>query len=132
MARRSILAEDETVGIDMSPMIDCIFILLIFFIVTTVFVDEQGIQVDKPDAAATAMNEEADDIAIEITENNQILLDDTEVPLQQVAERVRAKLGDATSLTIRAHSKSKHGVFTSVWDAARSGGAHLLSFSTVD
>ena len=41
-------------GIDMSPLIDCVFILLIFFIVTTVFVEETGVEVDKPQAASAS------------------------------------------------------------------------------
>ena len=63
MARRSLIDQDEdATEINLSPMIDCIFILLIFFIVTTVFVEETGLQVAKPDAAApwpltTAMQE---------------------------------------------------------------------------
>ncbi|MCA9321738.1 MAG: biopolymer transporter ExbD, partial [Planctomycetes bacterium] len=46
------LDEDGETGIDMSPLIDCVFILLIFFIVTTVFVEETGVEVDKPQAAS--------------------------------------------------------------------------------
>ena len=53
MARRSILEDEEPIGIDLSPMIDCVFILLIFFIVTTTFVDETGIEVDRPTAASS-------------------------------------------------------------------------------
>ena len=52
MPRRSVLSPDDETEINLSPMIDCIFILLIFFIVTTVFVEEKGLQVAKPDAAA--------------------------------------------------------------------------------
>ena len=44
--------EDERRGIDISPLIDCVFILLIFFIVTTTFVEETGVEVDKPQAAS--------------------------------------------------------------------------------
>jgi biopolymer transport protein ExbD len=43
-------ADDEEVAIDLSPMIDCVFILLIFFIVTTVFVEDSGVEVTKPQA----------------------------------------------------------------------------------
>ena len=67
MPRRSILSEDEPTGINLSSMIDCIFILLIFFIVTTVFVEEKGLQVSKPDAAATSPQDENENVVIEIT-----------------------------------------------------------------
>ena len=76
MARRSVLetTESET-EINLSPMIDCIFILLIFFIVTTVFVQEKGLRVNKPDAAAIPSAEEKSNLMIEITANNKVLLD---------------------------------------------------------
>jgi len=52
MPPRRLSESEEATEINLSPMIDCIFILLIFFIVTTVFVEETGLQVNKPDAAA--------------------------------------------------------------------------------
>ena len=53
-ARRSITDTDEPMDINISPLIDMVFILLIFFIVTTVFVEETGVEVEKPEAASAA------------------------------------------------------------------------------
>ena len=133
MARRSILdeAEDAT-EINLSPMIDCIFILLIFFIVTTVFVDEQGLQVAKPDAAAAASTEDKESLAVEITQENKILLDGKEILIGDVTRRVKAALVDEeTPVVIRAHEKAGHGVFVAVWDAVKLTGAAAQSFNTV-
>jgi biopolymer transport protein ExbD len=133
MARRSILREDEPLEIDLSPMIDCIFILLIFFIVATVFVEEKGLQVAKPDAAATDLGEENENLVLQITARNQIVFEGQEIGLGDVANRVRAGVTDPdTAVVVRAHEKSDHGVFVSVWDAARRGGAEKLSFSTTN
>jgi biopolymer transport protein ExbD len=133
MARRSMLAEEEETNIDLSSMIDCIFILLIFFIVTTVFVEEKGLQVNKPEAAASTSNEESDSVVLQITAENQILMDGKPIPLADVARQVAEGMSDAeTPVTIRAHEKSSHGTFLSVWDAAKQGGAVMLSFSTVN
>jgi biopolymer transport protein ExbD len=133
MARRSIVGEDEATEINLSPMIDCIFILLIFFIVTTVFVEEQGLQVDKPDVAATASPDQTESVRIEITAENKILLDAEEIGLADVTTRVRSALVDEdTPVNIRAHEKTSHGTFVSVWDAARRGGAVALSFTTLN
>jgi len=133
MAKRSILAEDENTEINLSPMIDCIFILLIFFIVTTVFVEEQGFAVNKPDAAAAATTEEKDNFVLEITAENKILIAGSEVALSEVTSRVKAAGVEADEpITIRAHERSEHGLFVSVWDAARRGGAETLSFTTVN
>jgi biopolymer transport protein ExbD len=133
MAKRSILSEDESTDIDLSPMIDCIFLLLIFFIVSTVFVEEQGLQVNKPDAAAASSAEENQNVTFEITAENKILFEEREISLADVAGRVKAGLqGPETPVVIRAHEKSDHGAFVGVWDAARRGGAETLSFTTVN
>ena len=55
--KNSSSADSGEPGIDLSPMLDCVFILLIFFIVTTTFVDETGVEVDKPQAASAAQLE---------------------------------------------------------------------------
>jgi len=133
MPRRSILSEEEKTEMNLSPMIDCIFILLIFFIVTTVFVEEQGIQVDKPDAAAADPMDDSESIVFEITADGRVLLDDREVAISDVATDVKSRIeGDETPVSIRAHEKSHHGTFVAVWDAARRGGARSLSFTTIN
>ena len=133
MARRSVLSEEENTEINLSPMIDCIFILLIFFIVTTVFVEEQGVQVSKPDAAAAASLEENESVTLEITAQNKVLLDGSEISLVDVANKVKSAVADPdTPVVIRSHEKADHGVFVTVWDQAKRGGAKALSFSTVN
>jgi biopolymer transport protein ExbD len=132
MAKRSILGEETPTEINLSPMIDCIFILLIFFIVATVFVEEQGLQVAKPDAAATPSTEEDENVVVEITADNELIYEGEKITLGDVANRVRANLrGGDTPVVVRAHEKSDHGLFVAVWDAARRGGAEKLSFTTV-
>lgn len=133
MARRSIIHEDEETKVDLSPMIDCIFILLIFFIVATVFVEEKGLQASKPDAAAAKSEEESETVVVRITADNKVFVQDEEIRMSEVAGRVQSSLVDPeTPVVIRAHESSDHGVFVGVWDAARRGGAEMLSFSTVN
>jgi biopolymer transport protein ExbD len=133
MPRRSILSEEEQTEINLSPMIDCIFILLIFFIVTTVFVEEKGLQVNKPDAAAPSAMEETESVVLEITAENEILADGRKISLADVTNRVQTSLsGPETPVVLRAHESSDHGVFVAVWDAAKRGGAQTLSFTTVN
>ena len=60
-------------GIDISPLIDCVFILLIFFIVTTVFVEETGVEVDKPQAASSTQLEKTS-ILIALTEKGELVV----------------------------------------------------------
>jgi len=132
--RRTLFADEPDTKIDLSSMIDCVFILLIFFIVTTVFVEETGVQVAKPDAAASpATIEDQVDVRIEISADNKIKLDGREIALADVAALVKSGLEDPeTPVVIRANEKARHGTFVAVWDAARRGGAQMLSFNTVN
>jgi biopolymer transport protein ExbD len=131
--RHHLIEDEPQTEINLSSMIDCIFILLIFFIVTTVFVDEKGLQVNKPDAAAATSLDETQNVVLEITRENKILMDGKEISLADVPTRVKASVaGGDTPVVIRADEHSAHGAFVSVWDAARRGGAVTLSFSTVN
>ena len=133
MRRTSLLDRDEEeTAIDLSSMIDCIFILLIFFIVTTVFVEEKGFQVAKPDAAAAATAEESENLIFEINAQNRVAHDGQEISVADIAAKVRAGMKDETTpVMIRVHEKADHGFFVEVWDAARSAGAETLTFNTV-
>jgi len=133
MRRTSLLDEnEEPTEINLSSMIDCIFILLIFFIVTTVFVEEKGLQVSKPDAAAAASVDDSDNVVFEINAENRVIYDGREIPVAEVVARVKAGMkNEETPVVIRVNEKADHGAFVAVWDAARSAGAEALSFSTV-
>lgn len=134
MFKRSITASsDEETEINLSPMIDCIFILLIFFIVTTVFVEESGIQINKPDSAATPPppDEESETIVLEILENNKVYFEGNDIGIKGVKGKVKQRLkNNETPVSIKAHEKSDHGIFISVWDEVKLTGATQITFST--
>ena len=73
MRRRKKISQEET-GLDLTPMLDIVFIMLIFFIVTTSFVKESGIEVNRP-SAQTAERNEKGNILVAISENNEIYID---------------------------------------------------------
>jgi len=86
-----------------------------------------------PVAAASPSTDVAEFVVLHITAENQILHDGKVITLLDVEGRVRAGLREAdTPVVVRADEKSDHGVFVSVWDAARRGGAEQLSFSTTN
>ena len=131
MPRPSISAEsDGETEINLSPMIDCIFILLIFFIVTTVFVEEPGIDVYKP-RAVTDEDLEKNSIIIAISEDNKVVYGGKEVGVTGVGARVRALLNkDELPVIIQADARAEHGVFSDVWSEVRNAGAKKISVST--
>jgi len=131
--RRSILSESEkATEIDLSPMIDCIFILLIFFIVTTVFVEEPGVDVYRPDATVD-VDLEKNSIIIAVTADNRVVYGGKELGVAGVGARVRQLLnkGDLPVI-IQADVKADHGVFSDVWSEVKNAGAKKISVSTLN
>ena len=129
--RRSVLDESEEGNeINLSPMIDCIFILLIFFIVTTVFVEEPGIEVVRPDASLDA-DLEKNSIVIAISADDKVVYGGKELGVAGVGARVRHLLGrDPLPVIIQADSRADHGVFSAVWSEVQNAGATKISLST--
>jgi biopolymer transport protein ExbD len=129
--RRSVLADAEgATEINLSPMIDCIFILLIFFIVTTVFVEEPGVDILKPDATIDE-NLEKNSIIIAISPDNKVIYGGKELGIAGVGARVRQLLTrDELPVIIQADSRADHGVFSDVWSEIKNAGAKKISLST--
>jgi biopolymer transport protein ExbD len=129
---REASGDDESeVGIDMSPLIDCVFILLIFFIVTTVFVEETGVEVDKPQAASAAQLEKTS-ILIAITASGQVVYDNRDIGVAGVQAQVRRILqnGEQIPVIIQADQASQTGTLARVMDEAKLGGAEKISLAT--
>jgi biopolymer transport protein ExbD len=119
MRRKRNRAEDES-EVNLTPMLDVVFIMLIFFIVTASFVKEAGIDVTRP-PAATATRKERGNILIAITENDQIWMDRRQVDpraLRANIERLHAE-NPQGSVIIQADTNSKNGLLVMVMDAAR-------------
>ena len=131
--RRSIMDEAEmATEINLSPMIDCIFILLIFFIVTTVFVEEPGVEIYKPNATVDGELEKTS-IIIAITADNKIVYGGKELGVSGVGARVRQLLNrDELPVIIQADSRADHGVFSDVWSEVKNAGAKKISVSTLN
>jgi biopolymer transport protein ExbD len=131
MPRRSLVEEpDIEAEINLSPMIDCIFILLIFFIVTTVFIEEPGIDVVKPDATVD-VDLEKHSILIAISADNRVVYGGKEVGISGVGARVRQLLTkNDIPVIIQADSNAEHGVFSDVWSEVKNAGAKKISVST--
>ena len=122
-------AEDES-GIDITPMLDVVFIMLIFFIVTATFVKEAGIDVNRPDAA-TAVKQEKANILIAINEKNEIWMDRRQVDIRSVRpniERLHAE-NPQGSVVIQADKESKTDTLIKVMDAARSAGVFNVAIA---
>ena len=131
MLNRSAQDDDEEVGIDLSPMIDCVFILLIFFIVTTVFVEESGVEVVKPQAMSSVKLEK-NSILIAITPEGKVVYGGRDVGISGVRNVVKQLLlEEDMPVIIQADKAAEHGIFRSVYTEAKLAGAKKISFSTL-
>ncbi len=129
MRRRRARAEDES-EVNLTPMLDVVFIMLIFFIVTASFVKEAGIDISRP-PAATAERKERGNILVAITENDQIWIDRRQVDpraLRANIERLHAE-NPQGSVVILADKQSKNGLLVQVMDAARLAGVNNVSLA---
>jgi biopolymer transport protein ExbD len=133
MARPRISSEpDAATKIDLAPMIDCCFILLIFFIVTTVFVEEPGVDVLKPDAVVD-QKLEANSILIAITADNKIVYGGKDLGVAGIGARVKQLLNkEELPVIIQADARADHGVFSAVWSEVKHAGAKQISLSTLN
>jgi len=129
--RRHLAFEDsEQLEINLSPMIDMIFILLIFFIVTSVFVKESGIEINKPDAAA-ALQLEQNSILIAVTQDNKVVYGGRDIGISGVGPIVkRLTSHQDLPVIIQADENANHGIFAKVYGEAKRAGAQSINFST--
>ena len=129
--RRNLTADErDDVEINLSPMIDMVFILLIFFIVTTVFVEETGVEVNKPDPGVT-QNLDKNSILIAITADNKVIYGGRDIGVAGVSPIVkRLTLQEDIPVIIQADAGASHGVFARVYGEAKLAGAKSINFST--
>lgn len=129
MRRRRVRADEES-EINMTPMLDVVFIMLIFFIVTASFVKEAGVDVNRP-SAATAERKERGNILVAITHDDQVWIDKRQVDpraLRANIERLHAE-NPQGQVVIQADRDSTNGRLVEVMDAARLAGVSNVSIA---
>tara|TARA_B100001059_G_C17814087_1_gene574040 strand:- start:1022 stop:1423 length:402 start_codon:yes stop_codon:yes gene_type:complete len=127
--RRKIRKQDDT-GIDLTPMMDIVFIMLIFFIVTTSFVKETGVDINRPNAE-TAERDEKGNILVAITSSNEIWIDKRRVDLKAVRaniERLKIEYPEG-SVIIQADKESRSGLLVEAMDQIRLAGVQNISIA---
>ena len=101
---RKVRVEEEDAAIDMTPMLDIVFIMLIFFIVTTVFVKEAGIEVIKPNATQSVMPKNAN-IFIAVTEDGNVWIDKRQVDVDTVRANLERLMAEQMTMPASAYSR---------------------------
>lgn len=123
--------EQQQQGIDLSPLLDVVFILLIFFIVTTVFVKETGVEVDKPQALST-QKLERNVIMLAITNGGDVMYDGNNVGVAGVRNTVKDLIGERSRpVVIQADKLVTTELLVQVIDEAKLAGAASVNLATL-
>ncbi len=122
----------EETRVDVTPLIDIIFQLVLFFMVSTTFIAAPGIQVDLPRSSAQTILRDQQDVNIWMTEDGAIYIDESPVSWSQLDQVLdQAAQGDtSTMVVIKADTSVDHGRVVTVMDLARSKGLSRLAIAT--
>ncbi|MGK4474172.1 ExbD/TolR family protein [Aeromonas molluscorum] len=130
MRKRHSASSADEAAIDMTPMLDIVFIMLIFFIVTTSFVKEAGVEINRP-SANTAETVKKGNIMVAVRENGQVWVDKRQIEVGAVRaniERLRAENPEG-AVVIQADTESKSGIVVEVMDQIRMAGVQNISIA---
>lgn len=129
MASRQKATDEEAGAIDLTPMLDVVFIMLIFFIVTASFIKEPGIEVDRPDA--TTLTDVKTPILIAISSDDEVWINKTEVDIRQLKRQIEALLVETPrgKIVIQADKKASIKTMTEVAKMAREAGVPEITVS---
>lgn len=131
--KHSLGHEEESEEINLTPMLDVVFIMLIFFIVTATFIKEAGVQVDRPDTSSADSQEDAS-ILIAISANDEIWIDKQERDprdIRVVIERLHAE-NPKGSIVIQADEESTNERLVQILEAAKAVGVTNVAIASDD
>jgi biopolymer transport protein ExbD len=124
---------EEPINIDLSSMIDCVFILLIFFIVSTVFVEETGVTVNKPDVSGASALEK-NSILLAVTADDKVFFAGDSIGVQGIIGKIKPMLIETPDMPviIQGDKDASHGTVQQVHGQAMLAGAmkDKISIST--
>ncbi|QEA40136.1 biopolymer transporter ExbD [Pistricoccus aurantiacus] len=122
MRRRRLGASNEESGeVNLTPMLDVVFIMLIFFIVTTSFIKESGVEIERPQSSAATPRADAQ-VLVAITPEGAVWVDGDPVDIHRVGGEVANLISDDGGVVIQADKASRTGLLIEVMDRIRQAG----------
>ncbi|MCG9720725.1 biopolymer transporter ExbD [Shewanella sp. Isolate7] len=130
MARKKHSSIEEEAQIDMTPMLDIVFIMLIFFIVTTSFIKPSGLDYNKPEASQATTQKSAN-IFIGVSKTGVIKMENRQVDIERVTANVERMLAESpeAAVLIEADKEAEHGIVVKVMDNVKKAGISKISVS---
>ena len=121
-------------GIDLTPLIDVVFLLLIFFMISTTFVSSPGIKVNLPEASTRPLTQKPEALEVTVTAEQRLYLNGQEVDPKHLNERLKeqSRNQENPALLIRADGDVQHRMVVFVMDQAHLVGIKQLSIATID
>ncbi len=124
--------EQDGAEIDLTPMLDVVFIMLIFFIVVASFIKEAGVEVNRPDDNQPDDPEDSTSILVEVASDNQIWMENRRVDIRAVRANIQRLLAEdpEAPVTIKVEKGAEAGVVVDVADAARESGVAAVNWAS--
>lgn len=126
MRRRRMPIDNEAAEVNLTPMLDVVFIMLIFFIVTTSFVKESGIEIDRPESADASPRPDAQ-VMVAITDEGAVWVDGKPVDAHRVGPKVAELVSAEGSVVVQADRSSTTGLLIEVMDGIRQAGVDNIA-----
>jgi biopolymer transport protein ExbD len=115
--------------IDLTPLVNVFFLLLIFFMFTSSFIFQPGIKVDLPKAVTSEIMQ-GETATVIITKDDKIYLDDREITVEELNSKLDMIAKQKTGLLVKADSRASHGRIVEVWDMCRNQGVSQVNIAT--
>ena len=132
MRNRKREADADETEIDLTPMLDVVFIMLIFFIVVASFIKEAGVEVNRPDDNQPDDPEDSTSILVEVASDNQIWMENRRVDIRAVRANIQRLLAEdpEAPVTIKVEKGAEAGIVVDVADAARESGVAAVNWAS--
>ncbi|MEK9807431.1 MAG: biopolymer transporter ExbD [Halieaceae bacterium] len=124
--------EDDGAEIDLTPMLDVVFIMLIFFIVVASFIKEAGVEINRPDDNQQTDPNDSLSVLVEVAADNQIWMENRRVDIRAVRANIQRMLAEdpEAPVTIKVEKGAEAGIVVDVADAAREAGVGSVSWAS--
>ena len=123
---------NEGPRVDLTPMVDVVFLLLIFFMISTTFVESPGLSIKLPESSAETIDREPKEIKIYLSKEGEIYYKDNKIS-REAFQKILSDYGDQapeTTFLLLADKDAKHGKVVALMDLARETGFLKLAIAT--
>ncbi len=120
--------EDEITGINITPLVDVMLVLLVIFMVTTSYIDDRGIKIRLPQA--TTATSDVDTVTFSLTATAQVYFNAEQIAVSQLAETIARTAASGKAVTVAADRHTPHGKVIALIDKLRAGGITTFTIRT--